>query len=75
MSASVRGFSAQYVPDPFRQEPRNVGVFGVRDDRIVARFYGEVGNGTPDGRKLRMFARPDVFVNGLTTGAACLGAP
>jgi hypothetical protein len=58
---AVRFYIAQYVSDPLRQEPRNVGVFAAHGSRITAKFYGEAASGAPDGRKLRGFPRPDVY--------------
>ena len=43
---------AQYVSDPFRREPRNVGVFVEHDGAIGARFLAVDGDQV-DGRKLR----------------------
>src|SRR5512140_1749356 len=35
---------AKYVPDPFRMEPRNIGVVVWADGQIAARFLGENGS-------------------------------
>jgi hypothetical protein len=51
---------AQTVPDLFRDEPQNVGVFVSQGGRIAARFFGEVGDQL-DGRKLRSLPYPDVY--------------
>lgn len=51
---------AQTVPDLFRDEPQNIGVFVSHGGRVAARFYGEVGDQL-DGRKLRSLPYPDVY--------------
>jgi len=58
---SARYWIAQHVPDVFRQEPRNVGVFVDFDGLRSAKFYGEQSRGQLDGRKLRGFAFPAVY--------------
>src|SRR5579871_2931405 len=57
----MRYLIAQYVADPFRQEPRNVGVFVDDGVTTKARFVAETDSGQYDGRKLRGFAYPDVY--------------
>src|SRR5579862_8869860 len=52
---------AQHIPDPFRQEPKNVGVVVAGAGEVRARFVGEVAPGQYDGRKTRWFAFPDVY--------------
>lgn len=51
----------QHLPDPFRREPRNVGVIVAKGDATAARFYGENSVGELDGRRLRSFDHPDVY--------------
>src|ERR1044071_705023 len=43
---------AKYVDDPFRNEPRNVGVIVSLGEDIAARFVGEREDGTYDGRRV-----------------------
>lgn len=52
---------AQYVPDLFRKEPRNVGVIVQRGANVAARFAGETALGTFDGRRLKSFSYPEVY--------------
>lgn len=47
----------QHIPDPFRREPRNVGVVASKAGKMAARFLGENRAGELDGRSLR--GRPD----------------
>ena len=44
---------AKYVEDPFRNEPRNVGVIVLKNGVSVGKFFGERDNGTLDQRKLK----------------------
>ena len=53
---------ARYVPNPFRNEPRNVGVIVCKDNLAVGLFVGERENGTLDGRKIVGFANPAVYL-------------
>jgi hypothetical protein len=57
----MRYLIAQHVSDPFRREPRNVGVFVADGSVVRARFVGENAPGQYDGRKLRALAYPDVY--------------
>jgi len=59
MSASY--WIAKYVEDPFRNEPRNIGVIVSLDGILDARFLGERDDGTVDARKLRGFTYPAVY--------------
>jgi hypothetical protein len=60
LNMSAQYWIAQYVPDVFRNEPRNIGVFvAVGNDRS-GRFIGEDDDQIVDGRKLRGYAYPDV---------------
>ena len=52
---------ARYVPNPFRNEPRNVGVIVRKGDLVVGMFVGERENGTLDGRKTAGFSNPAVY--------------
>lgn len=58
---SVKYFVAQYIPDLFRKEPRNVGVFVASGNSLAGRFIGEITPGNFDGRKLRGFSYPDIY--------------
>jgi len=55
---------AQYIPDLFRHETRNVGIIVRRENETAARFFGEIeapAGLSMDGRKLRAFEYPDVY--------------
>lgn len=52
---------AKYVEDPFRNEPRNVGIIVSTGDEWAARFAGERDDGTIDGRWLRSFKYAEVY--------------
>lgn len=52
---------AKYIEDPFRNEPRNVGIIVSAEDGLSARFAGERDDGTVDGRWLRGFKYADVY--------------
>jgi hypothetical protein len=58
---SARYWIAQYVSDPFRNEPRNIGVFVEANEAVAVRFFAEGGPGLIDGRKLRTFKYPEVY--------------
>jgi hypothetical protein len=59
---SAHYWIAQHIPDVFRNEPRNVGVFVQVRDEIAARFFGEYIPGEPiDGRRLRGMPAADVY--------------
>lgn len=45
-------YLVKYVPDPFRDEPKNIGVVVESDGRGVVRFIGQ-HNGGFDGRRVR----------------------
>lgn len=49
---SYRWYLVKYMQDPFRAEPRNIGVVVVGEDEAGARFIGEV-DGRFDGRKVK----------------------
>jgi hypothetical protein len=60
MSASY--WVAKYVDDPFRNEPRNVGVIVESNGATVARFFGEREDGVFDARRIRSkFLYPNVY--------------
>lgn len=51
---SIEYFLAQYTSDPFRREPKNVGVVVRKGSAALARFVGEKPDGGElDGRMLR----------------------
>lgn len=52
---------AKYVPDLFRNEPKNIGVFVQFNDTFSARFLGEDSDQRIDKRKLRSFRNADVY--------------
>lgn len=53
---------AQYLSDPMRHEPRNVGIILVLGDASAARFIGEEGDtGEIDGRAVRWMAHPSIY--------------
>ena len=53
---------AKYVDDPFRKEPRNVGVIVEANGATVARFFGEREDGVFDARRIRSkFVYPNVY--------------
>ena len=52
---------AQYLPDLFRNEPRNVGVIAQVGPTVVARFVGEMPDLQVDGRKIKGFRYPGVY--------------
>ncbi|MFJ5043456.1 hypothetical protein [Streptomyces sp. NPDC088719] len=49
-------YLVKYVPDPFRDEPRNIGVIVEKDGRGAVRFIGQ-RNGGFDGRRVRGVVR------------------
>ena len=57
---------AKHVPDPFRGEPRNVGVIVSSKGRTASRFIGEKDDGHIDGRVAKAFAYPDVYRQWVT---------
>jgi hypothetical protein len=61
MPGVARYLILQHLPDPFRREPRNVGVVVAKGEATAARFYGENALGELDGRRLRSFDYPDVY--------------
>lgn len=60
MSASY--WIAKYVDEPFRNEPRNVGVIVEANGATAARFFGEREDGVFDARKIKSkFLYPTVY--------------
>jgi hypothetical protein len=49
-------YLVKYVPDPFRDEPKNIGVVVEEDGRGVVRFVGQRDGGF-DGRRVRGIVR------------------
>jgi len=63
MRCDATYFIAQMIPNLFRKEPVNVGVFVVKAGRIAGRFFGEKSpGGEIDGRKIKKFDCPGVYV-------------
>jgi hypothetical protein len=58
---SAQYWIAKYVEDPFRNEPRNVGIVVSGADGLSARFAGEREDGTVDGRRLQSFKYAEVY--------------
>ena len=66
---------AKHVADPFRAEPRNVGVFVEASGEYAARFLGERGDLSVDGRPLRRhFTYPNIYRQWIEFWRAELGA-
>ena len=57
--SSVRLSVIRYVPDPVRDEPRNVGVVAWRSGEVAARFMGEDEAGDLDRRHVSRRLIPD----------------
>lgn len=57
---SAKYWIAQYTPDMFRNEPKNIGVFVELNGAVECRFLGEI-DGILDGRSLRSFPYPNVY--------------
>lgn len=51
---------AQTVPDIFRNEPKNIGVFVSYGGEVTAKFFGE-SDMQIDGRRLKSMPYPDVY--------------
>lgn len=54
-------FIAQHIPDVFRREPRNVGVFVEFGGQWAARFFGESAPAVVDRRKIKGLQYPGVY--------------
>jgi hypothetical protein len=60
---SAKYWVAKYVEDPFRNEPRNVGIIVSASDGLAARFAGERDDLTMDRRRLgQRFKYADVYL-------------
>ena len=60
---SARYWVAKYVDDPFRNEPRNVGIIVSTPDGLAARFAGERDDLSMDKRRLgQRFKYADVYL-------------
>lgn len=59
---TARYWIAQHIADLFRNEARNVGVFVHQGSDLLAQFFGEVDVGHMDGRKIKGFPYPDVYM-------------
>ena len=57
--STVRLAVIRYVPDPVRDEPRNVGVVAWRPGEVAARFVGEDDAGDIDRRQISRRLVPD----------------
>ena len=57
----ARYMIAQYVPNPFRKETRNVGVVVEKDGGLAAKFIGETEPGKWDTGRLRIFDNPNAY--------------
>ena len=58
---SVRYWVTKLVDDPFRNEPRNVGVVVKAGGELAARFFGENDNLQIDGRRIQWMRHPEVY--------------
>ena len=61
MSRVANYLIAQHLSDPFRREPRNVGVIVRVDKDIRAKFFGESEPSVIDARKTRVLPYPAVY--------------
>src|SRR5437773_125033 len=62
MERIAKYFIAQHIADPFRNEPRNVGVFVAIGNERTARFIGaDIATAKVDGKKTKFAAYPDVY--------------
>jgi hypothetical protein len=58
---SAQYWLARYVEDPFRNEPKNIGVIVHSGEVVAARFVGEGDDNKLDGRSIKKFAYPNVY--------------
>lgn len=66
-------FVAQYIPDLFRNESRNIGVIVKTDFGFASHFVGENSDSDQiDGRKLKAFNYPDVYRQWITYWRDCV---
>ncbi|MFL5241024.1 MAG: hypothetical protein ACJ8FY_02865 [Gemmataceae bacterium] len=75
MTQAAQYFIAQHIPDLFRQEQKNVGVFVNKDGKIAARFAGETAIGNLDRRKLKGMSFPDVYAQWVEHWRRVIGGP
>jgi hypothetical protein len=76
MAEPARYFIAQIVPDLFRQECVNVGVFVCKNGRVAGRFLGERDpGGGIDARKTRALPFPDVYAQWVAYWKRLMRAP
>lgn len=61
MGRTANYLVAQHVSDPFRNEPRNIGVLIDIGGERVAKFVGEITPGKIDGKRVRFMTYPDVY--------------
>src|SRR5690348_8845278 len=55
-------FIAQYIRDPLRREPKNVGLFVVKDGECAGRFLGDTTlSGDTDLRTIKWAAHPKIY--------------
>jgi hypothetical protein len=59
--AAADYYIAQYLREPFRREPRNVGVIVVKDSMAAARFLGETDAGVIEAKRIRSMPHPDIY--------------
>src|SRR5688500_8463871 len=59
-------WTARLIEDPFKNEPRNVGVIVRLRDLFAARFVGERDDGVFDARLTRGFTHPAVYAQWRT---------
>ena len=62
MAQTISYCIAQHIPDPFRQEQRNLGVFVRKGSLVLAKFIGETIPGQFDKRRLRGFQYPEIYM-------------
>jgi hypothetical protein len=61
MSDTAKFYIVQLMPDLFRREAQNVGLFVSKHGRTVARFIGQNASGGLDRRKTRHLPFPEVY--------------
>ena len=54
-------YLVQHIPNPFRREPKNVGLIVHKGADVAARFLGEIQPGTIDHRKIKGFESPGLY--------------
>jgi len=58
---SMQYWIAQYIKDPIRKEPINIGVFVRNTEQMAAKFLGENERNKIIKKKLSWFTNPDVY--------------